>query len=484
MANKVTFLTGTQQAYSALESRDANTLYFLTDTLKIMKGDADYTSSVLIAESFPEAGQIQGKLYIVGTTGKIWNGKSWTTVFEQRSIPQIVNDLTTGGADKALSAEQGKVLKAAQDSHAGTLASATAGHVKSGGDVEIANGLITVKKIGGTDFETIKSGLEGSIATKAPINNPTFTGNVVVPNPDADNEAANKGYVDSKIAANDSMRFKGTLGTGGTITALPASFRVGDTYRVITEGTYAGVKCEVGDLVIAMATKTEKGTDADWTIAQTNIDGAVVGPASATDATVVLFDGATGKRIKGSTITLTQLQAAITNNHTHANKDKLDSYDKTQTELLATAKSEANSLVTTHASTIGNTSTAGHLKIGTTAADAAAGNHGHNLTSLLDVLLTDGNAPTDGQVLYYDGSAKKWKAKTVASVDISGKLDKVTASRAEEVITANADGSVKVSGKKIGGATLAGSPNANTLATEAAVKAFVDANAIVWSSIE
>lgn len=59
----------------------------------------------------------------------------------------------------------------------------------------------------------------------------------------------------------------------------------------------------------------------------------------------------------------------------------------------------------------------------------------------------------------------------VAATDISGKLDKVTAAKAGEIIVANADGTVKVSGKKAGGATLADSPNENTLASEAAVSA-------------
>lgn len=59
----------------------------------------------------------------------------------------------------------------------------------------------------------------------------------------------------------------------------------------------------------------------------------------------------------------------------------------------------------------------------------------------------------------------------VAATDISGKLDKVTAAKAGEIIIANADGTVKVSGKKAGGATLAESPNENTLASEAAVSA-------------
>lgn len=53
------------------------------------------------------------------------------------------------------------------------------------------------------------------------------------------------------------MVFKGTLGTGGTITALPVdgSAKVGDTYKVITAGTYASQAAKVGDVFICQ-TKT------------------------------------------------------------------------------------------------------------------------------------------------------------------------------------------------------------------------------------
>lgn len=78
------------------------------------------------------------------------------------------------------------------------------------------------------------------------------------------------------IAASDAMIFKGTLGTGGTITALPTTYKTGWTYRVITAGTYAGNVCEVGDLIIALVDRAGSGNvNADWTVAQTNIDGAI-----------------------------------------------------------------------------------------------------------------------------------------------------------------------------------------------------------------
>ena len=75
------------------------------------------------------------------------------------------------------------------------------------------------------------------------------------------------------IAASDAMIFKGTLGTSGTITALPTTYNIGWTYRVITAGTYAGATCEVGDLIIALVDRAGTGNvNADWTVAQTNID--------------------------------------------------------------------------------------------------------------------------------------------------------------------------------------------------------------------
>lgn len=108
------------------------------------------------------------------------------------------------------------------------------------------------------------------------------------------------------IKANDAMIFKGTLGTGGTITALPASHKIGDTYRVITPGSYAGVQCEIGDLIICI-TKGDAVNNAHWTVAQTNIDGAVTGPTSSTDGHIVVFNGTSGKSIKSSGKTIANL---------------------------------------------------------------------------------------------------------------------------------------------------------------------------------
>lgn len=152
--------------------------------------------------------------------------------------------------------------------------------------------------------------LAPALALKAPLASPTFTGTPksVTPGTSSnDTTIATTAFVQSvvnnKIAASDAMIYKGTLGTSGTITALPEEPKVGWTYKVITAGTYASQKCEIGDMIICLTAKA--GDDAaTWTVVQNNIDGAVTGPASATAEHVAVFDGATGKVIKDSGFTI------------------------------------------------------------------------------------------------------------------------------------------------------------------------------------
>ena len=99
------------------------------------------------------------------------------------------------------------------------------------------------------------------------------------------------------LAASDAMIFKGTLGTGGTITALPTTYSIGWSYKVITAGTYAGQACEVGDMLIAIVDRAGSGNaNADWVVIQTNVDGTVTAAATLVANSVLLGDG--GKALK------------------------------------------------------------------------------------------------------------------------------------------------------------------------------------------
>ena len=62
---------------------------------------------------------------------------------------------------------------------------------------------------------------------------------------------------------------------------------------------------------------------------------------SAIEGEIVVMSGATGKVIKSSKVNISALNEAIAKAHEHANKDKLDTYTKTQGELLAAASVDA-----------------------------------------------------------------------------------------------------------------------------------------------
>lgn len=102
-----------------------------------------------------------------------------------------------------------------------------------------------------------------------------------------DSATINQKINDSYII-NSAMRFKGTIGLNPTYngtsdtnkylvndvkSGIPSA-QVGDTYRITKSGNYEGFQCEAGDLLMCItASSTNKA--AEWTVAQTNINGTV-----------------------------------------------------------------------------------------------------------------------------------------------------------------------------------------------------------------
>ena len=134
---------------------------------------------------------------------------------------------------------------------------------------------------------------DGHIISHGVDYTPWGTGIIPIDKLPVDNTVAdNKHLWDSKtiqdkinqsFVTNDAMRFKGTIGLNPpnnyTINGEEAEFpsktaAVGDTYRVVSSGQYAGVQCEIGDLLICIQADPT-GETTDWTVAQTNINGQI-----------------------------------------------------------------------------------------------------------------------------------------------------------------------------------------------------------------
>lgn len=181
---------------------------------------------------------------------------------------------------------------------------------------KLTSGTLGVNR-GGTGASTLTANNilvgNGTDAISAPYSVETTLSGSSSAIPRAD---AVKTYVDNLLSANDAMIFKGTIGTGGTVTALPTTYSIGWTYKVITAGTYAGVACEIGDFIIAINDGSGSGSgdpSSDWTVVQTNIDGAVTGPASSTDNALAVFDSTSGKLIKNSSFVPTTVGGNLIN---------------------------------------------------------------------------------------------------------------------------------------------------------------------------
>lgn len=100
------------------------------------------------------------------------------------------------------------------------------------------------------------------------------------------------------FGTNDAMVFKGTLGTDGTVEALPTTYEAGWTYKIITAGTYAGQVCTVGDMIIATVDNTvaANAKNAHWSVVQNNVDVMKGASSSAAGASGLVPAPASGKQ--------------------------------------------------------------------------------------------------------------------------------------------------------------------------------------------
>ena len=201
---------------------------------------------------------------------------STTTAATPNSVKSAYDRASTAITNAATAQTAANNAQATADSKIGSVALASG---TNNGTLKLtvdgtATDNIAVKGLGSAAYTASSAYATAAQGTKAdnamPKAGGTFTGAVTLnADPTAALGAATKQYVDSqitsKIAASDAMVFKGTLGSNGTITAVPTTGVVaGDTYKVITAGTYAGSACKIGDLLIAMNSGSVEANATNW----------------------------------------------------------------------------------------------------------------------------------------------------------------------------------------------------------------------------
>ncbi len=100
-------------------------------------------------------------------------------------------------------------------------------------------------------------------------------------------------------AIDGGIRFMGVVTTSDGLPTV--GYKAGWQYAVKEAGTYAGQECEVNDLILCIKNYASgSASDSDWVVSQTNIVGAVTGPATSVAGNIPVFDGTSGKILKDS----------------------------------------------------------------------------------------------------------------------------------------------------------------------------------------
>ena len=309
---------------------DASSVYeSLVEAQSYAKSPIAYAGQVITVKE----GDAYNAYILDGEAGSYTLSKIGVDASAVKNYVQVVTELPEEGQ------EQGVIYVNTTDNK---------GYIYDGSEFQVIFEDVTNEE--GQSLKEQLENLKTELAGKAPVNNPVFTGTVTLPaDPSGNMEAVTKQYVDRLIAGINDF----TVGVVDTDTPLPSTdYKVGQTFRVVEAGTYAGVECEAGDLIIVIKDYAAEGaSNADFLVVQANVDGAVTGPDASTDANIVVFDGVTGRKIKDSSVTIASVSDAVSKAHEHANKTQLDSFTKTETELLGEVDTKISTALEDYATT-------------------------------------------------------------------------------------------------------------------------------------
>lgn len=421
---KVNFKAGTLAQYTTLQSKSADTLYFLTDAKKIMKGDIDVTENIVVVTNFDgSAGGVavenafEGKFYINVTTFecRIKSGAAWIVM-----SPGYITD----GTNFAQSGNEGKfatiaAIKAYITEQIAGITGGTA-FVK-GVTWDSTNHALLVDKGGEAPTSVALSGMAYTPTWDAgtlKLTIPVVGGNDVVINFPKDN-FVRSGRYEADYPVGDGpaivLVVNGGSGTEDQEVIIPAASLV-DVY---TGEASNDITVTVGeDHKITATVKIDPAEGNALVSSATGLKVDISGKAdklTAAAAAHILVGSANGNLADGgvSLKTSGDMGAAAT--------------DVPTANVIAAAIS--------------------------TAVQAAQG----TLESAVSAL--------EEEVGELSASIGELETAVAAAITSMG------AGNADEIVLSTATGGIKRSAKKIGGATLAASPDANTVATEAAVSA-------------
>lgn len=436
MAKKVNFISTVLSKYSALAKKDANTLYFVEDAKRIYKGDVDVTEAVKVVESFeatPGADIVEGKIYIHATSFEVRIAKNgaWVKMLPA-TITKAEDFSVEGNEDKLASvgAIKSYITELIADITGGTAFVKDVTWSKEDGVLKVDKGEDTPASVELTDVA--HNVVYDKTTLKLTI--PVFGQDDVVVNIPKDN------FVRSGRYEADYQLPDGSTG--------PAIVLVIDDEESDTDG-------DTKEVVIPAATLVDvyTGTTSDNVKVTVSEDNKI-------SATVVI-DPAAGNALVSSAAGL------MVDVSDKANKIAAESAGKV---LVASATGDlADSGVVIQASgDMADDATS--VPVGAVVAAAIAAAVKTAQDTLTEELEKITNKDNTGRLDVLEEKVENLGSSLLGE------------GAADEVVVSTESGIAR-SGKKVGGATLSETPDADTLATEAAVSAAVD-TATSWQTLE
>lgn len=169
---QVKFVAATLAGYSGLTTKDADTLYFVTEEQRIYKGDKPYSGGIYKkVDTLPQTGEIN-TLYIVGDKGdnvSYWDGTKYISVVKPTTVAADLSALegrvTT--AEGKITTAEGKITTA--EDKLATIQGEGEGSIKKAADDAQAAAINAAATDATTKANTAKSeaiaDAEGKIAT-------------------------------------------------------------------------------------------------------------------------------------------------------------------------------------------------------------------------------------------------------------------------------------------------------------------------------
>lgn len=294
----------------------------------------------------PTEGLVEGWV-IYNTTDhvfKYYNGTAWVPLTEAATVtvetsindqstndnpvgPAAVYDFTTDPANWSTGTD-GQVLVVDGTSVAGVSIDSTPSEdstnlVTSGG---VKAAIDAIDPTGGVANGQLLTSVVTTDPDSGEVTSRTVAGTVIDQTVDANGTGVpTTAAVAAAVAAIQSMEFIGTVGSDGTVTSADATidgqllmnltnFKKGWTFVVSgtlpTSVSGFAQTLNAGDMIITLA-NDPAFTVSNFSLVVKNMDGVVMGPSSATNGNIALFDGATGTLIKDSGYQLSALTITV-----------------------------------------------------------------------------------------------------------------------------------------------------------------------------